>query len=55
MKKQTYIAPEAVIIEAEDTEMFCSSIITINGDAGIGLGAGTVPGEAECRELGWEL
>ena len=56
MKKQVYIAPVAVIVEAEDTEMFCSSITAVAGDAGLELDVvNSVPTEAECRELGWEF
>ena len=56
MKKLAYVAPVAVIVEAEDTEMFCSSITGVAGDAGLQLDAvNPVPTEAEVRELGWEF
>ncbi len=56
MKKTAYLAPESTIIEGEVTEMICSSITSVDGDAGIMRGDdSSVPNVADSRSLGlWE-
>ena len=49
MKRTEYMTPAIRIAEAETEEMICSSVVDVNGDAGITMGEGEAPGTADSR------
>ena len=51
MNKKQYIAPVLEMEGMEELEMICSSVTSVGGDAGIGLGDGVAPTEGDSRQL----